>query len=96
MVRFGRVFWFMLSVGQGCMALGSRSYRGRPSQTVPTVALFGLMPSAYEDSSMVRRSSYLANKNGFDYICTLIEIVCLPVLIFTYSHVENALFFALD
>ncbi len=29
-------------------------------------------------------------------ICTLIEIVCLPVLIFTYSHVENALFFALD
>ncbi len=29
-------------------------------------------------------------------ICTLIEIVCLPVLFFTYSHVENALFFDLD
>jgi len=24
------------------------------------------------------------------------EIVCFPVLIFTYSHVENSLFFALD
>ncbi len=29
-------------------------------------------------------------------ICPTSEIVCLPVLIFTYSHVENALFFALD
>jgi len=24
------------------------------------------------------------------------EIVCFPVLNFTYSHVENSLFFALD
>ncbi len=29
-------------------------------------------------------------------ICPTSEIVCLPVLIFTYSHVENALIFALD
>ncbi len=29
-------------------------------------------------------------------ICPTSEIVCLPVLIFAYSHVENALFFALD
>jgi hypothetical protein len=29
-------------------------------------------------------------------ICPTSEIVCLPVLIFTYSHVENALFFALE
>ncbi len=29
-------------------------------------------------------------------ICPTSEIVCLPVLIFTFSHVENALFFALD
>jgi hypothetical protein len=29
-------------------------------------------------------------------ICPTSEIVCFPVLIFTYSHVKNALFFALD
>jgi hypothetical protein len=29
-------------------------------------------------------------------ICPMSEIVCFPVLIFTYSHVENSLFFALD
>ncbi len=29
-------------------------------------------------------------------ICPTSEIVCLPVLIFTYSHVEKALFVALD
>ena len=29
-------------------------------------------------------------------ICPMSEIVCFPVLTFTYSHVENSLFFALD
>ena len=29
-------------------------------------------------------------------LCPMSEIVCFPVLIFTYSHVENSLFFALD
>ena len=29
-------------------------------------------------------------------ICPMSEIVCFLVLIFTYSHVENSLFFALD
>ena len=29
-------------------------------------------------------------------ICPMSEIVCFPVLNFTYSHVENSLFFALD
>ena len=29
-------------------------------------------------------------------LCPMSEIVCFPVLNFTYSHVENSLFFALD
>ncbi len=29
-------------------------------------------------------------------ICPMSEIVCFPVLNFSYSHVENSLFFALD
>ena len=29
-------------------------------------------------------------------LCPMSEIVCFLVLIFTYSHVENSLFFALD
>jgi hypothetical protein len=29
-------------------------------------------------------------------ICPVSEIVCFPVLNFTYSHAENSLFFALD
>jgi hypothetical protein len=37
----------------------------------------------------------LVNQMG-STICPMSEIVCFPVLIFTYSHVENSLFFALD
>jgi hypothetical protein len=29
-------------------------------------------------------------------LCPMSEIVCFLVLIFTYSHLENSLFFALD
>jgi hypothetical protein len=48
---------------------------------------------------------YAMVKNPFLYtrvilkgstICPMSEIVCFPVLNFTYSHVENSLFFALD
>ena len=33
---------------------------------------------------------------GSTILCPMSEIVCFLVLIFTYSHVENSLFFALD
>ncbi len=43
----------------------------------------------------LQKSEMLIGTEG-STICPTSEIVCLPVLIFTYSHVENALFFALD
>ena len=38
----------------------------------------------------------VGDKKKGSTICPMSEIVCFPVLIFTYSHVENSLFFALD
>ncbi len=38
----------------------------------------------------------LAHRGRLYVLCPMSEIVCFPVLNFTYSHVENSQFFALD
>jgi hypothetical protein len=42
------------------------------------------------------RNSYCRKGSTTIILCPVSEIVCFPVLNFTYSHEENSLFFALD
>ena len=58
-----------------------------------TTVMALLLPNGYYGVSRGRRR--IEPELG-STICPMSEIVCFPVLIFTYSHVENSLFFALD
>ena len=66
-----------------------------PCKLVISDAALRTMNNESRNTMNMRARSAMRDVKGLT-ICTLIEIVCLPVLIFTYSHVENALFFALD
>jgi hypothetical protein len=85
--RMGHASAAVLDKGALIAALPFGIALGAPIATTTPAPPFGIARGG--------SSSRVPAKMG-STICPTSEIVCLPVLIFTYSHVENALFFALD
>jgi hypothetical protein len=61
----------------------------------PCFAKFNLVKITFRlDNKLIK--FYFTESTLGSTICPVSEIVCFPVLNFTYSHAENSLFFALD